>query len=99
MPQKIEVTDLEFSSLNLQRDADGAVSFDVRVIKRLCAHNGLHAEALLGNEDALAELLHAWYRGHIENGGQIDPVMEDLITEARAENALGGGFSYPPGSA
>jgi len=25
--------------------------------------------------------------------------MEDLIAEAGAENALGGGFSYPPGSA
>ena len=100
MPKTIEVTDdLQFSSLKLQRDPDGAVSFDVGVIKRICAHNGLPAEAILGNEDAIAELLNAWYRGHIENGGQIDTVMEDLITEARAENALGGGFSYPPGNA
>ena len=51
----IEVTDdLEFSALNLQRDPDGAVSFDVGVIKRLCAHNGLPAAAILGNEDAIA---------------------------------------------
>lgn len=50
-------------------------------------------------EDNLAALLDAWYREHLARGGKADPVQEDLIAEAIAENQLGGGLSHSPGRA
>jgi len=48
---------------------------------------------------AIAALINEWYRLHIADGGPADATQEELIAEAMAEEALGGGFSYPPGRA
>ena len=50
-------------------------------------------------EDNVAALINEWYRLHIADGGPADATQEELIAEALAEEALGGGFSYPPGRA
>lgn len=89
--------DLPFSALKLERDADGAVSFDAQVIGRICAVNGLDPSAL--TEDQVSAVIVAWYRAHLEQGGERDIVQDDLIREVAAEEARGGGFSYPPGRA
>lgn len=92
---------LKFSDLKLARDpATGDVSFDVAVIERICEANGLPSDYfMIRPEDALSGLLTSWYRAHIAGGGEPDAVQEDLIAEAREEDAHGGGLSYQPGSA
>jgi hypothetical protein len=92
--------DLDFAALKLARDADGSVSFEWGPIERLCAVNGLDIEIFRdGPEDNISGLVVAWYLAHLEQGGAPDPVQDDLIAEAMAEDEFGGGFSYPPGTA
>ena len=52
-----------------------------------------------GPEDNVAGLLMTWYRAHRNGGGALDPVAEDLIAEAAAEDAAGQPYSHAPGSA
>ena len=94
-------SDLKFSDLKLARDPQtGDVSFDTRVIERICEASGLPADYFMVRpEDALSQLLASWYSAHIAAGGEPDPVQEDLIAETRAEDARGGGLSHQPGRA
>ena len=92
--------DIEFSSLRLARDADGAVSFDWGVIERICRANNLPVELLReGPEDNVAGLLIGWYSDHRSAGGAPDAVAEELLAEVIAEDAAGQAFSYEPGRA
>lgn len=92
-------SDLDFSSLKLARDADGHVSFDWSPIERICEASDLAPEILKeGPEDNVCGLIVAWYAEHRSQGGQLDPVAEDLLAEAQAEDAAGSA-SFPPGRA
>lgn len=86
---------VDFSDLRLTRSASGDVDFDTAPLERICQANGI---ALQTDDDAAA-LMTAWYRAHRAAGGAPDPVADDLIAEAEAEDRLGGGFSHQPGSA
>jgi hypothetical protein len=91
---------LKFSDLRLARDSDGMVSFDWVTLEAICDASGIDAAVFRDSpEDNVAALITAWYRQHLADGGAPDAVQEDLIAEARAEDAMGGGLSYPPGSA
>ena len=91
---------LSFADLSLARDSDGGVSFDPAVIAEAERASGLPAGFFEGQpEGALARLIVTWYGAHLAAGGERDPVAEDLIAEARAEDALGGGFSHQSGRA
>ena len=92
--------DLSFADLKLARDPDGMVSFDWGVIERICRASGLPIEVLRdGPEDSVSGLLVAWYSEHRARGGKADPVADDLIAEAAAEEAAGQHSSLPPGRA
>jgi hypothetical protein len=92
--------DIEFTTLRLARDADGAVSFDWSVIERICRANNLPVELLReGPEDNVAGMLIGWYSAHRNAGGAHDPVAEDLLADVQAEDAAGQAFSYEPGRA
>lgn len=91
---------LDFSALKLARDSDGHVSFDWEPINIICAASNINPDVFTStHEDNIGGLIMTWYRAHIANGGQPDPVAEDLIAEAMLEDEHGGGFSYPPGRA
>lgn len=77
---QIEVPeDLTFHALALHRDQrTGDIAYNVGAIERLCAHNRLDLN-LFGDEDALAQLIGAWYSAHRANGGEPDPVCEELL--------------------
>lgn len=91
---------VDFSDLRLARDADGGVSFDWFVIERICQASGMPVEMLRdGPEDNVAGLIIAWYQAHLQQGGQPDPVADDLIGEVRAEDAAGQTTSHAPGRA
>lgn len=92
--------DLDFSALKLSRDADGAVSFDWAPIARICEASGVDPAVFSdGPEDNISALITRWYRAHRARGGAPDPVQEDLIAEAAAEDAAGQRISLQPGRA
>ena len=92
--------DLEFSDLNLSRESDGSVSSDLAVIERICEASGLPVEIFRdGPEDNIAELIIRWYEMHLQDGGEADPVAEDLLAEAIAEEKAGQTVSHQPGRA
>ena len=92
--------DLSFTDLQLGRAADGSVSFDLAAIARVERASGLPEGYFAERpEDAVAELVTRWYSAHRAAGGAPDPIAEDLLAEMRAEDARGGGLSYPPGRA
>ena len=92
---------MSFSELRLARDPQtGDVSFDTSVIERVEAESGLPAGFFMSQpEDAVAALISTWYSAHRAAGGDADPVADDLIAEARAEDAAGQPYSYAPGQA
>lgn len=92
--------DLAFSDLHLARDPDGSVSFDWSVIERICEASGLPEEMFLdAPEDNVSGLIIGWYHAHRQQGGETDPVAEDLIAEAVAEEKAGQTVSHQPGRA
>lgn len=92
--------DLTFADLHLAREPDGDVSFDWEVIERICAASHLPIESFRGSsEENVVSLLLGWYQAHRQQGGEADPVAEDLNAEALAEAAAGQPGSYPPGRA
>lgn len=92
--------DMDFSALRLERDADGMVSFDWTPIDAICEASGIDRAFFRQTpEDNVAALINEWYRLHIADGGEADITQEEMIAEALAEDAFGGGFSYPPGRA
>lgn len=98
---KVAIPDnLDFSDLRLARDPDGGVSFDWAVIERICEASGLPVELFRdAPEDNVSGLIVSWYQAHRQNGGEPDPVAEDLIAEVLAEDAAGQQISHAPGRA
>jgi hypothetical protein len=92
---------LDFSDLRLSRDPEtGGVDFEWQPIADICAANGFDPALFSdGPEDNATALISAWYADHLARGGARDSVMDDLIAEAAAEDARGGGFSHQPGRA
>ena len=101
IPLKISIPEgLDFSALKITRTPGGHVSFDWSPINAICAESGIDLATFTEtDEDNVAGLIMAWYQAHIANGGDPDPVAEDLIAEAQIEDERGGGFSLPPGRA
>jgi hypothetical protein len=96
---KYVIDDIAFSELKLAREPDGSVSFDIETIRRVCEASQIDADTVLHNEDNLVELITSWYFMNCDNGGESDPIAEDLILEVHAEDAFGGGISHQPGRA
>lgn len=92
---------IHFSDLKLARNPDtGAVSFDWQSIEKICAASNLPIETLRdGPEDNVAALIVSWYIAHRQAGGAADPIADDLIAEALAEDQAGQTFSHQPGRA
>lgn len=91
---------LAFSDLRLAREPDGSVSFDWGVIERICIASDLPGQVFRDTpEDNVAALIVGWYQAHSRDGGEPDPVAEDLLAEMVAEEAAGQAVSHQPGRA
>lgn len=101
MLTKITIPDtLNFADLQLAYGPEGQVKFNWSPLKAICAASHLDVVLLYNShEDNVAGLIMSWYIEHRRNGGAPDPTAEDLVAEAIAEDARGGGISYPPGRA
>lgn len=98
---KISIPDgISFADLKLDRSVTGSITFDANIINTICEHSGIAPKMFWeSHEDNMAALIVAWYANHLKNGGQHDPVADDLITETLAEDERGGGISFPSGRA
>lgn len=90
---------VRFADLRLARARDGVLSYDEATIERVCVASGLDPHTVLANEDIVGALLITWHERACEGGEPADPVMADLIAEARAEDERGDGLSHPAGRA
>lgn len=92
--------DLDFADLRLARSPDGSISFDMSVIKRICQASDLSIQVFRDSpEDNVAGLIVSWYQAHRQQGGDTDPIAEDLIAEVLAEDNAGQKYSHLAGSA
>lgn len=89
---------VRFADLKMGRDTDGMVSVDQDVLRAICAHSDIDHDLLIAHEDNLSTLYTEWYAMARSAGEPADAVMDDLIAEAAAEDALGDGLSRPPGT-
>lgn len=82
---------LSFSDLGLKRLDTGKIEFDWGVIQRICeSSEGLPIENLEnGPEDNVVGLILGWYTVIRENGGETDPVAEELVAELMKDEAEG----------
>ena len=78
---------LDFATLELALDPDsGDISFNWEPLEQICAASGLDLDALIEeSEDALSELITAWYEAHVEAGGAPDDIQERLMREAEED--------------
>lgn len=91
---------VSFSDLKLERSPNGNIVFDWDPIERICDASGQDIAIFRhSHEDNVAGLIFYWYQAHQSEGGEPDPVAEDLLAEADAENLHGFGISYQPGRA
>ena len=91
---------INFNDLKLGRSPNGGITFDAEIINAICEASGIDPKVFWeSHEDNMAGLIIEWYASHLKNGGEHDPVADELIAETMAEDQLGGGISYPPGSA
>ena len=79
--------ELDFSALELALDPiSGDISFNWEPLDQICAASGLDLDALMEeSEDALSELITAWYEAHLAAGGAPDEVQEYLLQQAEDE--------------
>lgn len=92
---------ISFADLRLARDsATGDMSFDWAPVERVCEASGIDVDTFrVGPEDRVSALLVHWYMHHLARGGARDACADDLLAEAAAEDARGGGISAAPGRA
>jgi len=82
---------LSFSDLGLKRLDTGKIEFDWGVIQQIFeSSDGLPIENLEnGPEENVVGLILGWYMVIRENGGEIDPVAEKLVSELMEKEAEG----------
>lgn len=97
---KITIPGLNFTDLHLKRDSSmhGNIEFDWSLIEEICDASGIDISEFRDEDEAnVCSLIHQWYSEHRARGGDADPVMEDIIIEAKLEE-LFGSSSHKPGN-
>lgn len=73
-----------FSDLKLRRCESDAIDLDMDLVKLICKINGLDFDKVLQNPGpVVTTILTVWYKNHLSSGGEMHPVMQDLIGPAK----------------
>ena len=68
-----------FADLKIRRCADDAIDLDMDLVKLVCTINGLDFDKVCQDPGpVVTSILTVWYKNHIAEGGQPDPLMEEL---------------------
>jgi len=71
-----------FADLKVRRCDDDAIDLDMDLVKLVCKVNGLSFEKVLQNPGpVVSSILTVWYKSHRAQGGETDPLMEELKTQ------------------
>ena len=76
-----------FSDLKIRRCADDAIDLDMDLVKLICNLNGLDFDKVCLNPGpVVTSILTIWYKSHLAEGGQPDPLMEQLRSQGQRLN-------------
>jgi hypothetical protein len=90
---------ISFADLKLARNSS-TVTFDMEIVQAVCDASNIDIAIFTqSHEDNIAEFIVRWYFAHLKQGGDRDPIADDLMTESDFEYSHGGGFSLPGGNA
>ncbi|WP_342632617.1 hypothetical protein [Marinobacter alkaliphilus] len=92
---------LSFADLGLRRLETGKIEFDWNVVKQICERSeGLPLDHLEeGPDDNVVGLILGWYMVIRENGGETDPVAEQLVAELMGKEDEGASIDDESGRA
>ena len=80
-----------FADLKLRRCADDAIDLDMDLVQLICKINDLDFEKVLQDPGpVVTSILTVWYKSHLAQGGEPDPLMESfrLAGQTRQNQAL-----------
>ena len=73
-----------FADLKLRRCDDAAIDLDLDLVRQVCQLNELDFDKVQSNPGPVISLiLSVWYKSHLAEGGEPDPVMEVLRQQTR----------------
>ena len=76
-----------FADLKIRRVESDAIDLDMELVKLICNINGLDfAKVCQDPGPVVTTILTVWYKSHIAEGGQPDPLMEELKTQKQRLN-------------
>jgi hypothetical protein len=89
---KTPIPDIGFFEPDPERhfSTEGNLEFDWALIEGICDASGIDIEEFRDTEgESVSSLIHQWYAEHRARGGAPDPVMENIIIEAKLEESFG----------
>ena len=76
-----------FADLKLRRCEADAIDLDMDLVKLICTLNGLDFEKVCQNPGpVVTSILTIWYKSHLAEGGESDPLMEELRSQKQRLN-------------
>lgn len=71
-----------FADLKLRRCEADAIDLDMDLVKLICQLNSLNFEKVCQNPGpVVTSILTIWYKSHLAEGGEPDPLMEELRSQ------------------
>ncbi len=68
-----------FADLKIRRCADDAIDLDMDLVRLVCNLNDLDFDKVCQEPGpVVSSILTVWYKAHLADGGQPDPLMEQL---------------------
>lgn len=76
-----------FADLKIRRCDSDAIDLDMDLVKLICTINGLDFEKVCQDPGpVVTTILTVWYKSHLAEGGQPDPLMEALRSQQQRLN-------------
>jgi hypothetical protein len=75
-----------FADLKVRRCDDDAIDLDMDLVARICLLNDWNFEKVRANPGpVVSTILSIWYKKHLAEGGEVDPVMEAFRLQSEIE--------------
>ena len=76
-----------FADLKIRRVESDAIDLDMDLVKLICNMNGLDFDKVRQDPGpVVTTILTVWYKSHLAEGGEPDPLMEELRTQRQRLN-------------
>ena len=76
-----------FADLKIRRVESDAIDLDMDLLRLICTINGLDFDKVCQDPGpVVTSVLTVWYKSHLAEGGEPDPLMEELRTQRQRLN-------------